>query len=262
MGFRSGDREGQCIGPPRPIHRPWNFSSIKLRTRRPCVVMLVPHVFFGGQRNVLQQYWQCLVHERVYVAAVRRSDSRYGPMIQSPSWPAHTLRDQRTWRSLSRVKSGFSWAQWCMLCVSTVPIWVKCDSSVHSSRVTKSASSFSLSTSRLQYCKRCCLSPGCNSCTCCGLYGYRLYLCRHVCTVVLRRLCLLASARVLIPGWSATMPSTSSSSCHEILGGHPPIPRRGFRCPVSTTSRYSTRVLTSSGWRLLRDLSAYNIAAT
>jgi hypothetical protein len=22
-------------------------------------------MFFGGQRNVLQQYWQCLIHERI-----------------------------------------------------------------------------------------------------------------------------------------------------------------------------------------------------
>jgi hypothetical protein len=36
-----------------------------------------------------------------------------------------------------------------------------------------------------QNCKRCRLSPGCNACTCCGRYGQRLFLCRHVCTIFL-----------------------------------------------------------------------------
>jgi hypothetical protein len=49
-------------------HRPWNFSSIKLRTRLPqCsgAPWCWYHVLSGGQRNVLQECWQCLVHERV-----------------------------------------------------------------------------------------------------------------------------------------------------------------------------------------------------
>jgi hypothetical protein len=63
----------------------------------------------------------------------------------------------------------------------------------------------------------------------------------YLCTVVLGGLCPLANARVLMPGWLATVSSTSSSSCQGMRNGRPHSPQRGFRCPVST-SRCLTRL--------------------